>query len=189
MDELSGDPAPDDQAIRFAGVLEAARSGEADAFEDLHSRVAGPVHGFLRARGAEDPEGLANEVLLRAFRSIGDFEGGETQFRAWVFTIARNALVDQRRRWSRRPRLQVVDPDDLPEAVVPQTEPVSFEDERIQELLAELTDDQREVVLLRVVAGLPVKEVAEMLGRSDGAVKLLQHRAIQSLRKKLAPPP
>lgn len=174
----------------FAAVLVAARGGAPAAFETLHAMVAGPVHGFLRARGADDPEGLANEVLLRAFRGIDGFEGDATAFRSWVFAIARNALADQHRRRQRRPRLHLVAPDDMPHAPgAVHDHAAVLAEERVTELLADLTPDQREVLLLRVVADLPVREVARVMERTEGAVKLLQHRALEALRKKLSAQP
>lgn len=175
-----------DEDAEFQNVLDAARRAEAWAFTELFERVAGRLTGFLAARGATDPEGLANEVLLRAFRAIGGFEGNEIQFRAWIFTIGRNLLVDERRKRERRPELRSVAPDEMPEPAGTDADlTAGMGDKWVRGVLDELPPSQREVLLLRIVAELPIKETAEIVGKTEGAVKLLQHRALRRLRKHL----
>lgn len=174
----------------FDAVLISARAGESWAFDDLFRRVARRLVGFLRAQGAPDPDGLANEVLLRAFRHIGGFEGTEARFRAWVFTIARNLLADEWRKRARRPEDVPTEPGALPE--VPgedETAAGGILGDRLRRHLEALSGDQREVVLMRIVADLSVEETARVIGKSPGAVKALQHRAIRALRKRLEAEP
>ena len=95
----------------FAGVLHAARAGEPWAFERLYADLAPAVAGYLRGQRAVEPEDLTSEVFLGVFRGLGSFEGGEAQFRSWVFTIAHRRLQDERRRLARRPRLAAIDPE------------------------------------------------------------------------------
>lgn len=143
--------------------------------------------GFLRARGAEDSEDLANEVFVRAFASIQRFEGVPADFRAWVFRIARNLLIDERRYLARRPGTTPTAHEDLPQAVITDdlTDQIG-QRERVDALLAVLTEEQREVLLLRIVAGLSVDETAQTVRRRPGAVRALQHRALARLRTSLA---
>lgn len=170
----------------FDEILRAAQGGDGSAFEELFARVARPLVVFAHARGAEDPEGLANEVLLRAFRGIARFSGTEAQFRAWVFAIARNALADERRRQRRRPETTATPPSEMADHAAPDDPVPLVVDERVRELLAHLSPDQRDVLLLRVVADLSVADTAAAMGRSEGAVRLLQHRALTRLRRLLA---
>lgn len=170
----------------FAVLLHEARTGDPEAFDDLVRWLEGPLVGFLRARGADDPDGTANEVLVRVFGGIARFEGGAAQFRAWVFTIARNALVDERRRHARRPDAVPTVPDEIPDRSTDDAAERLGERERVDALLAGLTDEQREVLLLRIVAGLSVDETAEAVGRRAGAVRALQHRALGRLRTTLS---
>jgi RNA polymerase sigma-70 factor, ECF subfamily len=168
------------------GAIDRARSGDHEAFAELVGFVGGPLVGFLAARGADDPEGLANEVLVRVFGSIDSFDGGEAQFKAWVFAVARNAAIDEHRRRSRRVELAFVEPDRLPDTGVDAGFGRVDETGRVDALLGLLTDDQREVIVLRVIAGLSVQETAEVLGRGAGAVRALQHRALGRLRKEFS---
>src|SRR4051794_13201011 len=82
----------------FDEVLDAARRGDSLAYRDLYDALAGRVCGYLTVHGASDPEDLTSEVFLRAFRRVADFEGSETQFRAWLFTITHHLLLDDHRR-------------------------------------------------------------------------------------------
>ncbi|HEV2766569.1 MAG TPA: sigma-70 family RNA polymerase sigma factor [Acidimicrobiales bacterium] len=170
----------------FPEVLAAAQADSPWAYRRLFDWLARPVAGYLRGQGAEDPDGLANDVFLRAFTNIRGFRGDEDRFRSWVFTIAHNRLVDERRRRGRRP---VVDDRPVQEYIAPDdTEAAALEqvgDERVRRLLGELSADQRDVLLLRIVADLTVEQVAGTTGKSPGAVKQLQRRGLAVLRRRL----
>jgi RNA polymerase sigma factor (sigma-70 family) len=169
----------------FLPALERARAGEPAGFDALVRHLDPRLVGFARARGADDPEGLADDVLVQMCRSIGSFEGNLAQLRGWVFTIARNRLVDERRRTARRVDVRPTEPDRLPDAPALEERLDADERERVDALLAGLTDDQREIVVLRVVVGLSVEETAAAVGRRPGAVRALQHRALRTLRAEL----
>ena len=170
----------------FEPVLAAAQVGEAWAFTRLFEWLGRPVVAYLRGAGVEDPDGTANEVFLRAFRGICGFEGTEGRFRSWVFAIAHNLIVDERRRRSRRPVVRPM--EELSEPAVAGADEealVALGDERVQAMLAVLPPDQREVILLRLVADLSIEDTAAAIGKSPGAVKALQHRATNRLRRTL----
>jgi RNA polymerase sigma factor (sigma-70 family) len=172
-----------DQA-QFASVLEAAQAGAEWAWSRLYNDIAGPVLGYLRTRGAVEPEDLVGEVFLQVARNLGTFRGDYPAFRSWVFTVAHHRVVDERRYRTRRP----VDPGDIPEGTLAtgNTEAEALEQLATDEvigLLATLTAEQRDVLLLRVVGDLSVDEVAKVVGRRPGAVKALQRRGLDSLRR------
>ena len=172
-------------------LLDAARAGGGWAFARLWEALAPAVAGYLRARGVPDPDDVASEVFLAAFRGVGRFRGDGRDFRAWLFTIAHHKGVDVMRRASSR--------HEVVTAVVPDVGPFAPSAERdaldrlatgeTLRLLDELTDDQRAVLLLRVVAELSLSETADVLGKPVGAVKSLQHRALDRLRKLLSARP
>jgi RNA polymerase sigma factor (sigma-70 family) len=172
----------------FDSVLLAAQSGAAWALERLYQALSPVILGYLRVQGAADPEDLTNEVFLGVFQRIGAFTGDEERFRSWVFTIAHSRLIDDRRRVSRRPQL-APDPGDAPaehpggDAEQDALERLSSR--RVQALCEELVPDQRDVLLLRLMAGMTVEAIAESLGKSEGAVKALQRRGLANLRKVL----
>lgn len=169
-------------------VLQAARLGAGWAFERIYQQLSPAIHGYLRAQGADDPEGAVNDVFLRAFRRLGDFAGEPPAFRSWLFTIAHHLIVDQRRFASRRPRA-VAASDRLPVLVGGDAEDEAVRRLTLARLTAQLdllTVEQRDVLLLRFVADLSLEEIATAQGRSVGSVKALQHRAIETVRRRLA---
>ena len=171
-------------------MLAAAQQGAGWACTRLYETLAPAVHGFLRAQGARDPSDLTSEVFLAVFSRCGSFSGTEAQFRSWVFTIAHHRLVDDRRAAGRTPPSEPLDGartggalhSDAAEDVALQR----LGDERVAELLAALTEDQRAVLTLRVIADMTVDYVAAALDKPPGAVKALQRRGLEALRRKLA---
>ena len=151
----------------------ADRSRAAQAYRDL----APPVLGSLRALRVTEPDDVLGEVFVQVVRDIGRFRGDEAALRRWIFSIAHNRVMDSHRRTRRRPP-PVLRPGLEPGAVSAPDEP--FDDELV-EALAALTFDQREVVVLRFVADLSLEAVARITNRTVGAVKALQHRAIERL--------
>lgn len=124
------------------------------------------VLGYLRGQGTPDPEDVLSEVFLQVARSLPRFRGGDGDLRRWIFTIARNRAIDDRRRRKRRP---VVDARTAPDVAGPPAAQ-AFDPELVA-ALARLTPEQREVVVLRFVADLPLEEVAAITKRASGAVK------------------
>lgn len=170
----------------FPQVLAAAQADAAWALRRLFDWLAPPVTGYLRGQGAPDPDGMANDVFLRVFTNLRFFEGSEERFRSWVFAIAHNLLVDERRREARRPRPANVAVDEQQWAGSTEAEALSrLGAERVERLLGELSPDQRDVLLLRIVADLTVEQVAQALGKPAGAVKQLQRRGLATLRRRL----
>jgi RNA polymerase sigma-70 factor (ECF subfamily) len=168
----------------FDGVLTAALAGEGWAFERLFDVLARPVAAYLRGAGLEDPDGSANEVFLRAFRGLDRFAGSEERFRSWVFTIAHHLLIDERRRATRRGRSVPLDGTNEPIADDDELA-IALGDDRVRRLLAHLSPDQRDVVLLRIVADLSIEDTAAALGKRPNAIKALQHRAMRALRARI----
>lgn len=167
-------------------VVAAARSGEGWAFERFYEELSPVVLGYLRSQGCVDPDGSVSEVFLRAFRRLRSFEGSDAQLRSWVFTIAHNLIIDERRMLSRRPADQPLhDRLELPGGDVEDDAMTRMAAGRAHQMLALLPRDQRDVLLLRVVADLSLEEAATAMDRTIGAVKALQHRALASLRRRL----
>lgn len=169
----------------FQQRLAEARSGHPSAWVALYDEVAPVVHAYLRNQSLDDPDDVAGETLLQVVRDIDRFEGTERQFRSWALSIAHHRMLDARRARRRRPA-NPMPTDHLPQAAGPDTtlEPVLTASEwsQVRELLARLTDEQRDVVVLRVVNELSLGETAEVLQRTVGSVKALQHRAFNALR-------
>jgi RNA polymerase sigma factor (sigma-70 family) len=173
----------------FPRILEAGRSGELWALERLYRELAPAVLGYLRGQGAVEPEDLTSEVFVGLVRGLHRFAGDERGFRSWIFAIAHRRLLDERRRLSRR-REEPMDPGKISENLAgastgdaEEEALIRLEGPGVLRMLAGLSPDQRSVLLLRVVADLSVEEVARILGKSRGAVKSLQRRALLSLAR------
>lgn len=172
----------------FEVRLDRARRGEATAWSELYHQLAPLVIGYLRAQRLPDPDDVAGEVMLEVVRDVHRFSGDADGFRSWVLTIAHHRLLDARRRDARRPATSTTHeqlgappaPDD-PEAET--LAALGFGE--LEPALARLTEDQRTVLLLRVIGDLPIAEVARITGRRQGAVKQLQRRAAAAMRRAL----
>lgn len=174
-------PSPPDR-----DVVAAARAGDGAAFEKLYEELSPAVLGYVRSQGCADPEGSTGEVFLRVFRKLGDFVGSDAQLRSWVFTIAHNLIIDERRMLSgRRPDQPLHDRLELPGGDVEADAMSRMAMGRTRQILELLPRDQRDVLLLRIVAELSLEEAAAAMDRTVGAVKALQHRALASLRRRL----
>ena len=132
----------------------------------VYRELAPAVLGFLRSERARDPEDVLGEVFLQVAHDLPRFRGDRDSLRRWVFTIARHRLVDEHRRRSRRPQLF---DGELPDIAAPP--PAEALDPELVDALALLTDDQREVIVLRFVADLSIDDVARITKRKIGAVK------------------
>ncbi len=153
--------------------------GEAGA---VYRELAPAVLGYLRTQGVAEPEDLLGEIFLQVARDLHRVRGDALDVRRWVFRVARNRVIDDARRRARRPaRGGQVLPD---RAGTEASEPF---DPELLAALAGLTPDQREVIVLRFVADLPLEAVASITGRNVGAVKALQHRGLANLAQAVSP--
>lgn len=171
----------------LGALVERARAGSPEAFTGIYERCAGQVAGYLRSRGVRDVEDATSEVFLSVFTGLERFVGDGDRFRAWLFTIAHRRSVDAWRRAGSTPAHEPL--DDAPPTLVPSAEDAAMAalgDDRVRALLDLLSPDQRDVLLLRVVADLSLEQVAAVLGKREGAVKSLQHRALERLRRHLS---
>jgi RNA polymerase sigma-70 factor (ECF subfamily) len=170
--------------------VDAARAGGGWAFGLLWEALSPGVAGYVRGRGAPDPDDVTSEVFLAAFQRIAAFQGGGAAFRSWLFTIAHHKAVDAVRRGpALRERLTDDVPDDRIVASAEHDALARLGDANVRALLDVLTDDQRDVLLLRVVADLSLEETAGVLGKPVGSVKQLQRRALARLKRTLVAPP
>jgi len=173
-------------------LVDAARAGDEAALAELYNLYFPRVYRYILARTGNpyDAEDLAEEVFLRMLDAIGRFEWREAPFSAWVFRIAHNAVISQRRRDGARGRST-----SLSEAMpVGSMGPEEMVENRlalndIMRAAQSLPDAQRQVISLRFAAGLSVAETARAMGKGEGNVKVIQHKAIAKLREMLAQKP
>jgi RNA polymerase sigma-70 factor, ECF subfamily len=186
--EVTRAPAPSVDAA-FEAVLARARDGAPSAWDQLFRQFAPAVAGYLRLRGSAEPDDLTSEVFIAVFRNLASFRGTEANFRSWIFVIAHRRLQDERRRRTRRPALADEEFDESQAAAVGDVEEDALRlmaTERVEAICARLVPDQRDVLLLRVVGDLTIDQIAEVLDKSPGAVKQLQRRAFEAVRRLVA---
>jgi RNA polymerase sigma-70 factor, ECF subfamily len=173
---------------RFDSLLGAAREGNEAAWQELYDGLAPVVLGYLRANSAPDPEDVLSEVFLQVARDIARFDGGERGFRSWVFTIAHHRLIDARRHSSRRPIELSAEPpepsDSADDAAEEALARIGLEE--VEQILATLSEDQRAVLLLRVVGDLSIEDVAKAVDKRPGAVKALQRRGLAAVKRAMS---
>ena len=180
------DPDPDLAAVRAAQADRAA-------FAVLYRRYLDRVYGycFYLLGDHHDAEDATERTFLAALAAIDGFSDRGASFRAWLFRIAHNQLANALRTRRRR-RAEPLGTADV--------EPTGGEDpahaldraddaRRVRRALEALPEDRRQVIVLRIVDGLSAREVGDVLGRSEGAVRVLQHRALRELARLLAEDP
>lgn len=169
-------------------ALARARDGDRGAMGELYGAFAGALYSFLltRVRRREDAEDLVEQAFLDAMASVGRFDGDISGFRAWIFRIGRNRAVDLARRRRRRPEVPLEGLDDALEEGDPEAQAIGrAERERLWRAVRDLPVAQREVIALRLAGDLSASEIAEVVGKRIGAVKSLQHRALENLARAL----
>lgn len=183
---------PDEDAeqvdVQVDGLVQRARHGDPEAFATLYERFHTPVFRFLLARVGNriEAEDMASEVFVEAAKRVRSFDGNGAAFAGWLFTIARHDLLDRGRALKRRVVVPVPDLPDIETVPDPADRVVDLLDAgRVRGALRGLTEEQREVLLLKFASGLSNEEVAEALGKPIGAVKSLQHRGLAALKRAL----
>lgn len=178
----------------FESVLAAAQAGAEWAFSRLYVEYNPRLERYFVSRAPHAAEDLAADTWMGATRRLKAFEGDETQFRSWLFTIAHRRLLDHWTAQNKRSEesLEATDPEDekrdLPspenlEQTVLESATARAAAARIARIL---NPDQAEVILLRLLGGLEVDQVAEILGKRPGTIRVLQHRALKKLSEEIS---
>jgi len=159
------------------GLIRRAKECDEAAWAEIYERHKQNIYRYIyyRVSNASLAEDLTQEVFLRALESIDSFAFRGIGLSSWLYRIARNLVIDHYRRQPERAELP------LEEGLLAAAEEDLGRQQELREALDCLTDEQREVVILRFVNGLSTAEVAQVLDKSEGAVKSLQHRALAAL--------
>jgi RNA polymerase sigma-70 factor (TIGR02952 family) len=178
-------PGPDADGVDVWGLVHRAQAGDAEAFGELYDHYVTMVHRYVYHRVGDraTAEDVTSETFVRALRRIDSLSFQGRDVGAWLVTIARNIIRDQVK--SSRFRLEVTTADmrdadratDGPEDAVVQ----HLTNQQLLECVQQLGSEQQECIVLRFLHGLSVSETAEIMGKKDGAIKALQHRAVRRL--------
>lgn len=154
------------------------------AFDAVYRRMSPAVLGYLKAQGVDDPEAVTHDVFLAALPRFGSLHGGESGMRTLLFSIAHARSVDHHRQRARTPNLveYTTEQDRRLSASAEEHVVGRLAERNALSILAVLSDEQRQVLSLRVIADLPLEQVAGIMQKSVGAVKQLQRRALAALK-------
>lgn len=166
-------------------LVHRAKKGEEQAFARLYEAHFDRIYRYVALKIGDriEAEDMAQQVFVNAYKSLPNFRWQKTPVSAWFFRIAHNLVVDYLRRKTKQPSVPLDeslasggdDPAEMAE--------YSLDVEKLSLALKKLTEAQREVISLRFAGGLPIAEVAKIMGKTQGAIKALQHSAIIALRK------
>ena len=166
-------------------LVRRAKEGDAQAFAQLYEAYFERIYRYVAFKIGDriEAEDMTQQVFLNAYQSFSSFKWKGTPVNAWFFRIAHNLIVDYLRRKEKRPAFplseSLASSGDDPQAMAEH----SLDVERLSLVTRQLTEAQREVISLRFGGGLAIAEVARIIGKSQGAVKALQHSAIIALRR------
>ncbi len=165
-------------------LIQRAKKGEAEAFGRLYDMHVDRVyrHIYYRVSCIADAEDLTQEVFLRAWKAIGRYKKTGSPFLAWLMTISHNLIVDSYRRKKDDTYLDddywVADSSPTPEKALE----IEFDQKRVRRAILKLPGDQQQIILMRFIEGFPYPDIAASLGKSEGAIRVSQHRALARLR-------
>ena len=186
--EASAATAPPSQD-EVRALVERAKAGDRDALEELYLIHFDRIYSYLHMSvgNRHDAEDLTTQTFLRMLESIKRFRWGKAPFSAWLFRIAHNLAMDHFRAARRlQPADEVPEEENSVEASAEDQAMAKLGQRSMLELVAELSPEQQQVLTLKFVFNFSNGEVATILGKTEGAVKSLQHRALVSLQKQIA---
>jgi RNA polymerase sigma-70 factor (ECF subfamily) len=177
---------PDWQDIDDVQLIVLAKDGEADAFGELYERYVQTIFRFVYVRldDRRDAEDLTEEVFLRVWQSLPNYREQGVPFLAFLFRIARNAVIDFYRSSKSSAHQESIEDNPLQDLRSDPGEQAitNLEHQELRRILDTMREDYRMVLVLRFLSELSPEETAQVMGRSTGAVRVLQHRALSALR-------
>ncbi len=166
-------------------LIERWRSGDQHAATIIVERHAAAIARFVCTLGEGEPDEVVQDTFIRAFSSFDSFRG-ESSLRTWLFTIARRLVLDRRRAQRRRPAPESLEDVDVAGGFTALDSIVAEESEaQVREAVERLSPTQREVFTLRVGEGLSYKEIAAVVGTTEGAARVHYHNALRVIKEAL----
>ncbi|TAK13564.1 MAG: sigma-70 family RNA polymerase sigma factor [Anaerolineae bacterium] len=167
-----------------AKLVRAAKAGDPNAFGLLYDAYVDRLYRFVYYRVSDEPlaEDLTSRVFLKAWENLQGYRDRGLSFGAWLFSIARNTVIDHYRTIKQEQSLETAGPlvdEEDPESLLRRTQ----QGDQLANALRQLTDDQREVLVLKFIEGYDTNEIAGFVGKKPGAVRALQMRGLQALER------
>lgn len=166
-------------------LIQSAKSGDTEAFARLYDAYLEHVYRYIYFRVSDDEtaEDITSQVFLKAWEHLDRYQPGSSPFLAWLYTIARNQVIDHYR--TRKETVSLDEAAFVPakDQAVDEQVQSRFEVRALRDALKFLTEDQQQVLVLRFIAGMETREISKQMGKAEGAVRALQMRALQALSK------
>jgi RNA polymerase sigma-70 factor (ECF subfamily) len=167
-------------------IVKKAVRGDSSAFGELYDHYQPMIYRFVAVKVSrrEEAEDITHQVFMSAWQKIRSYENRGYPFSSWLYQIARNQVVDHYR--SRRPTaaIDAVDPEQFASPAAAEFAlPTKLEMEAVREAMKKLKSDHEDVIIFRFIEDLSLKETAAMMKKTEGAIKLMQHRAMRELKK------
>ncbi len=171
------------------GIIERAIRGEASAFGSLYDHYQPAIYRFvlIKVSRREEAEDLTHQVFLSAWQNIQNYRELGHPFSSWLYQIARNKVIDHYRTVKNDSAIEEVDPEIFASAALTEARTdMELTMERVLKAIRKLKQEYQDIVIMRFIEELSLKEIAAAIGKSEGAVKLIQHRALKELRTLLS---
>src|SRR5688572_6458230 len=175
------DPLVDEQ-----NLIRLSQAGDQETFARLYDAYIERIYRYVYFRVADEElaEDITSQVFLKAWEKLHTYKAGESPFMAWLYRIAHNAVIDHYRTRKVSISLEDANPVEISYAdAVDERLDLQVKSQKLREALQELTEEQQQVLILKFVGGLSTSEIAQQLGKRQGAVRALQMRALQGLAK------
>lgn len=167
-------------------LVQAAKAGRSDAMSQLYDFYADPIYKFIfyKTMHRETAEDLTSQVFFKVLEKLATFDSAKSSFRTWLYTVARNTVIDHYR--TQKQNKNIEDVWDLSsKEEVDEIVENRMQLEKVQEALKDLKPEQREVILLRLWQGMTYQEIAEATGRSESACKMTYSRAMKLVKNNI----
>lgn len=168
-------------------LVQKAKGGDSAAFDDLYRQFMTPIFRFvfIRVRNRADAEDLTQTVFVKAWNALPRFDDREERFLAWLYTIARNSIIDH---WKKKKDIVFDETNSIFTQFKSDEDPSKdvdrmFTQDQIQQLLDEIDIKHSEILYLKFIEQLENKEIAELLGKKENAIRQMQCRALKAVRK------
>jgi RNA polymerase sigma-70 factor (ECF subfamily) len=178
---------PEEKSANIDSLVEMAQNGDTDAFAKIYDELVKPVYRYIYYRVAEDiAEDLTEEAFFKVWQNLSKYKKGKFPFSSWVFRIAHNLVIDHYRKNHQTEEIDEGLADTETNNNPDHQTNVKLTNVRLRKVIRRLPDNYQQVVVLKYINELDNKEIAESIGKSEAAVRIIQFRALEKLRTLLS---
>jgi RNA polymerase sigma-70 factor (ECF subfamily) len=176
----------DDSSEIIIGLVTQAIKGDTQAFGELYTCHVTKIYRYVyyNVHNKERAEDITQEVFLKAWKAIGSCKGKETTFSSWLYRIAHNLIIDKLRKSQKQSSHEAELPEDIRDAS--DAMEISLEQRDLLKIIDVLSPNQRQVIMMKFIEDMDNREIAEIMGKSPGAIRILQMRALETLRNTIS---